>query len=117
MKSAQVHFRWLKNVSEQTREIVKLHQSLYKAATPTNCRSSFRAAGIMTKYTQCQRNVFELTYVDILELDQIPYYQIDYIEQCIAEKRPLTQNQLKIYRNHSNSTELPPKFRIPIRKC
>lgn len=117
MKGAQVRFRWLQNVSEQTRELVKLHQSLYKAAIPTNCRSSFRAAGILTKYKQYQHKVFEITYVDILELDQIPYYQISYIEQCIAENRPLTQNQLKIYSNYSGSTELPDKFRISVQKC
>lgn len=52
MKGAQIRFKWFKNVSEQTQELVKIHQSLYKAATPTNCRSSFRAAGIMTKYYQ-----------------------------------------------------------------
>ena len=79
MKGAQIRFRWFKNVSEQTQELVKIHQSLYKAATPTNCRSSFRAAGIMTKYYQNRHQVFELTYVDVNELDQIPYYQISHI--------------------------------------
>lgn len=117
MKGAQIRFRWFKNVSEQTQELVKIHQSLYKAATPTNCRSSFRAAGIMTKYYQNRHQVFELTYVDVNELDQIPYYQISHIEQLIAENHPLTQNQQIIYRNHSGSIEPPKGFRIPIQKC
>lgn len=94
-----------------------MHHRLSKAADSINCRSSFRAAGIVFKYILNNQKYEELGFIDITLLDQIPYYQQSYIEQCIQENRQLTPNQLIIYREHINPTEPPKPFRIPIQKC
>ncbi len=64
MKNIQCNYDWFSNVSQQTKEIIKLHNSLFGAAKPVNCRSSFRAAGIVAKTTVVDGKIHTHTHTD-----------------------------------------------------
>lgn len=67
MKGIQCTYNWLQNVSQQTRDIIKLHFQLYKAASPINCRSAFRAAGIVPLTQYKDGKTIETAHFDVTQ--------------------------------------------------
>lgn len=114
MKSVQVHFEWESKLTQQSKQIAKLYHSLHKAAGPVNCRSAFRAAGIATRIDQSLK---EVIYIDLTLMNNVPYYEISYIQGLIEQNMQITQNQYYIYNENLKKTPPPKGFRMNLEKC
>lgn len=119
MKRFQVNFKSKNFLSYQTNQILKIHQTLYQACTPTNCMSAFRSIGIIPRIYKIDDKFYEIIEFDVTKCAKIRGYKISYIEELIARNAPLTPNQQLIYQQHINQNN--PNFqqdqtiyRIPI---
>lgn len=119
MKRFQANFKSKNFLSYQTNQILKIHQTLYQACTPTNCMSAFRSIGIIPRIYKIDDKFYEIIEFDVTKCAKIRGYKISYIEELIARNAPLTPNQQFIYLQHINKNN--PNFqqdqttyRIPI---
>ncbi len=115
MKRYEQNFQKIPGISQQSNQIIKIHNCYYKAATPFICKSSFQAAGIVSKYQIIEGNIHEVAHFELTECKKVRHYQQSYINELIINGIPLTENQ-KIINLHYIQQVAPKKsVRIPIK--
>ena len=101
MKRFLANFGKTMELTAQSKQIYKIHQCLYQACSPTNCKAAFRATRIDTKIEQIGENQYkEIAFLDITKICKVRYYEISYIEQLIRANQSLSENQRSIYYNY-----------------
>lgn len=121
MKRFESNYRNDPKLSQQTNEIRKIYQSLYKMATPDNCRAAFSCIGIVGKIEFFINHLnalvmMQLAYLDITQCSGIRCYSISHIEELVSQNRPISPNQSLIYQYHA-SLEKRSRKRMKIRQC
>lgn len=101
MKRFMNDFKPPEKLTAQSRQLYKIHQSIYRCCTPITCRSAFRAIGINAKYEINGSQWFETTFYNLLTISKVQCYQISYIRDLINSGMQLTPNQLFIYQKLS----------------
>lgn len=86
-------------------QILKIHQALEQMCSEQNCRSAFRAAGLIVLIKPSNPHFKELMGFNVNECKKEHRYDISYILNLIERKIELTSNQLLIYERFLN----PPK--------
>lgn len=101
MKRFLANCRKTMELAAQSKQIYKIHQCLYQACSPTNCKAAFRATRIDTKIEQIGENQYkEIAFLDITKMCKVRYNEISYIEQLIRANQSLSENQRSIYYNY-----------------
>ena len=103
MKRFMNDFKAPNDLTAQSRQLFKIHQSIYKCCTPINCRSAFREIGITTKYDVINGKITEISVFNLLSVRKIKCYEISYIQDLISNNVQLTPNQLYIYQQTQRS--------------
>ena len=93
MKRYEQNFQKIPGISQQSNQIIKIHNCYYKAATPFICKSSFQAAGIVSKYQIIEGNIHEVAHFELTECKKVPHYQQSYLNELIINGIPLTENK------------------------
>lgn len=83
--------------SQLTNQIKNIHSSLYRAAIPENCKSSFKSVGIDSELITINNNLVEVGQFHIEECRKVRAYRIEFILELINNHLPLTQNQMHIF--------------------
>lgn len=108
------NYRYNPQLSRQTNQILRIHNSLIQSTAPMNCRASFRCIGIDSQIKFITLDSVQVIAVfNILLCSRIRNYTVQYIEQLIQWQMPLSQNQIYIY-NHKNLQNKPKSSRITI---
>ena len=100
--------------SSLTKQIIKMHQSLMQACTPMNCKSAFRACGIISEVVKNGNKYKEIVYLDVSKCCKVRFFDISYIDQRLKFNLPLTEMQKEIYIKHLFPELANKSFRIPL---
>lgn len=97
MKRFMSNCKNIGDVSYQTKQLFKIHQSLYQACSPANCKTAFAATGIVTKPEKIGDITKEIAHFDFRKSIKVRYYEIPYMSQIARYGGQLTNIQRYIY--------------------
>lgn len=86
--------------SPQSKQIFKMHKSLYQAACPSNCKSAFKATGVVTKIVQEGESFVEKVYLNFEKCEKVRFFDISYIETLKNSNYHISEIQNEIYLHH-----------------
>ena len=95
------------HLTYQSKQLYKMHQSIYRACSPINCRGAFRMAGLVTQVIINNGYFREIVYLDLLQMKKVVFYQISYISDLVEKGIALTPNQQFIYLQDPNQQRFP----------
>lgn len=90
------------NLTYQSKQLYKIHQSIYPACSPINCRGAFRMAGLVTQVIINNGSFGEKVYLDLLSIKKVVFYQISYISYLVERRITLTPKLQFIYLQDPN---------------
>ena len=77
-----------------------MHKSLYQAACPSNCKSAFKATGVVTKIVQEGESFVEKVYLNYEKCEKVRFFDISYIETLKNSNYHISEIQNEIYFHH-----------------
>lgn len=108
------NYRYNHNLTRQTNQIIRIHNSLIQATTSLSCRAAFRCIGIDSQVQFVNISCVQVfATFNILLCSRIRHYTIEYIEHLIQSHLPISPNQLYIFQK-KKSQETNKSYRIPI---
>lgn len=114
MKKFQQNFQIIKGLSQQTNQIIKIIISLYRSAIPPTCKSAFKAAVITSKIRYDNGSITELAHFDLMNCSKVRHYSKAYINELVFNGKPLSINQITLYRQYRQQENQRGHNRFPL---
>lgn len=93
MKRFEQNYEKINDLSQQSNQLIKIINCLYKAATPYNCKAAFKGTGITSYIQTISDQKIEFARFDLTKCCKVRHYDLAHINELVLNHKPLTINQ------------------------